>query len=81
MGSTSILLTAQNIDQFFGPYSFLASKPFLVTSVLFTIGVVSGYAAYNYIKHWNDPEIGKDTFREALPELNNLLEIPPGRFN
>ncbi len=76
MGSTAVLLTALNIDQFFGPYSFLASKPFLITSILFTTGIIGGYAAHSYIKHWNDGEIEKDTFREALPELNNVLEIP-----
>ncbi|MGB7128627.1 MAG: hypothetical protein WBD50_06020 [Candidatus Rhabdochlamydia sp.] len=76
MGSTAILLTALNIDQFFGPYSFLASKPFLITSILFTTGIIGGYAAHSYIKHWNDGEIGKDAFREALPGLNELLKIP-----
>lgn len=76
MGFPVILLTAQNIDQFFGSYSFLASKSFLIASVVFTTGIVGGYAAYNYIKHWNEREIGKDTFAEVLPELNDLLGIP-----
>jgi hypothetical protein len=79
MGFPIILLTAQNIDQFFGSYSFLASKSFLIASVVFTTGIVGGYAAHNYIKHWNDREIGKDTFAAVLPELNDLLGIPQER--
>ncbi len=76
MGSTAILLIAQNIDQFLGPYSFLSSKLFLVNSVLFTTGVIGGYAAYNYIKHRNDHEIRKDIFDGNLKRFNAALNIP-----
>jgi hypothetical protein len=76
VGSIAVLLIAQNIDQFFTPYSFFISKPFLITSVLFTSGVIGGCAMYNYIKHRNDPEIGKDIFEKNLSHLNDVLDIP-----
>ncbi|PWU14856.1 MAG: hypothetical protein C5B45_03655 [Chlamydiae bacterium] len=75
VGSTAILLIAQNIDQFFGPYSLLVPKPLLITSALFTAGVVGGFATYNYMKHWNDPKIGEDVFKANLHHLNDVLDI------
>jgi len=59
MGSIATFLIALNIDQFSTPYFFLVSKTFIITSVLFTTGVIGGCATYNYIKHRKDPEIGK----------------------
>ena len=75
MGSIAIFLIALNIDQFFTPYSFLVSKPFLITSILFTTGVISGLVMYNYIKHWNDHKIGEDIFKKDLNYLNDILNI------
>lgn len=74
-GSIATFLIALNIDQFFGPYSFLVSKPFLITSVLFITGIVGGCSTYNYIKHWNDHKIGEDIFKENINHLNDVLDI------
>lgn len=78
MGSIATFLIALNIDQFFTPYSFLVSKPFLIISVLFTAGAIGGFATYNYIKHSNDHKIGEDLFKENLNYLNDVLDISQG---
>lgn len=75
MGSIATFLIALNIDQFSTPYFFLVSKAFLITSVLFTTGIISGCATYNYIKHRKDPEIGKEIFEKNLNHLNDVLGI------
>lgn len=73
MGSIATFLIALNIDQFSTPYFFLVSKAFLITSVLFTTGVIGGCATYNYIKHRKDSEIGKEIFEKNLNHLNDVL--------
>ncbi len=72
-----ILLVAQNMDQLFSRYP-LISKLFIALTRVIAV-FVSGYTAYNCIKHWNDHKIGEDTFKRTLPELNNVLEIPKER--
>ena len=62
------------MDQLFSRYPLVSTSLIALARVIAVF--ISGYAAYNCIKHWNDREIGKDAFREALPELNDLLEIP-----
>lgn len=69
-----LLFVTQNMDQLFSRYPLVSTSLIALARVIAVF--ISGYAAYNCIKHWNDREIGKDAFREALPELNDLLEIP-----
>ncbi|MGL4540384.1 MAG: hypothetical protein ACRCU0_05345 [Candidatus Rhabdochlamydia sp.] len=75
-GAPSILFAAQRIDELIRPCLFLVSKSFNIAFITFTAVVIGGSAAYNYINHWKDQEIGKDIFRELLPELNGVLGIP-----
>ncbi len=66
-----LLFVTQNMDQLFSRYPLVSTSLIALARVIAVF--ISGYAAYSSIKHWNDREIGKDAFGEALPEL---LEIP-----
>ncbi|MGL5264223.1 MAG: hypothetical protein ACRDAI_06605 [Candidatus Rhabdochlamydia sp.] len=76
MGVSPILFTAQCIDELIRPCLFLVSKSLNIALITFTAVVVGGSAVNNCINHYKDQEIGKNTFRDLLPELNDVLEIP-----
>ncbi len=75
-GMFPMLLTAQCIDELIRPCLFLVSKSLNIALITFTAVVVGGSAVNTCINHYKDQEIGKNTFRDLLPELNDVLEIP-----
>ncbi|MGL5627420.1 MAG: hypothetical protein ACRDDW_07955 [Candidatus Rhabdochlamydia sp.] len=76
MGISPILFAAQGIDELISPCLFLVSKSLNIALITFAAVVVGGSVVNNCINHYKDQEIGKNTFRDLLPELNDVLEIP-----
>ncbi|MGL4540385.1 MAG: hypothetical protein ACRCU0_05355 [Candidatus Rhabdochlamydia sp.] len=76
MGVAPILFAAQGIDELISPYLCLVSKSLNIALITITAVLIGRRVVNNCINHYKDQEIGKDTFRDLLPELNDVLEIP-----